>query len=202
MIDLHAIITPSLLEQLAQARIPWSKDEIVTGNAMINENFSDEITLSRRAHIAWPALVAISEKYGPHTVPDMTSFLPPVEAPTFPEQALGLQVLLDQCPRILFSGVDGRWTSYFDRIVRRLYDEFFGGHVLPEQRPWARNRWPDASFEYWFCAAWELTASMAHQESVPHQEDSVAGVERLRCLVEAHAGVRDPVRDSDGRHRL
>lgn len=196
MADLHNLITPQLLRDLAHARRPWRKTDAISGNAMIND-FMSESEFTPRAAAAWPALLALSRTYGPSTVPDTTRFLPPPASDAFPEQALGLHVLLDQCPRVLFRGAHGRWTSWFDSVVRRLYGYF---HALPaQQRPWARQRWADASFEYWFCVASEFNASMAHQESRSHQGDSAAFMGELRCAVEAYAGVRDPNGDDEGK---
>lgn len=197
MKDLHAIITPSLLKQLGHARRPWPKTGPISGDAIMAQFVLDEPDFTSHAASAWPALLTLSHVYGPSTVPDVTGFLPPPTSDGFPEQALGMHVLLDQCPRVLFKGVHGRWTSWFDKVVRKLYAFF---HGLPEPlRPWTRARWADASFEYWFCAATEFYASMAHQESQAHQEASAAFMEELRGAVEKHAGQRDPVRDDAAR---
>lgn len=199
MKNLHAIITPSLLKQLGHARCPWPKTGPISGDAIMAEFVLDDLDFNSHAASAWPALLALSQAYGPSTIPDVTSFLPPPTSDAFAEQALGMHVLLDQCPRVLFKGVHGRWTSWFDKVVRELY-AFFNG--LPEpQRPWTRARWPGVSFEYWFCVAEELNASMAHQESRAHHEASVAFVEALRCAVEDYAGLRDPGREDVARWR-
>lgn len=214
MKDLDTIITPSLLEQLSHARIPWPRQEPISGDALMESYFGGEDDFTSRAAIAWPALLALSQAYGPSrsspstTVPDVTRFLPDPASATFPAQALGLHVLLDQSPRVLLRGADARWTSWFDAVVRRLYDFL---RALPEpQRPWARARWQGAaagagaaaaSFEYWFCVAWEFNASMAHQESRAHQAASAAAMGSLRGEVEAFSGRRDPGRDDAARRR-
>lgn len=213
MKDLQTIITPSLLTQLSRARIPWPKQDPISGNALIAGYFGGESDFASRAAVAWPALLALSQAYGPSssspgaTVPDVTRFLPDPASAAFAEQALGMHVLLDQCPRVLFRGADGRWTSWFDAVVRRLYGFLRG---LPEaQRPWTRARWAGsadardgdgaASFEYWFCVVWEFNASMAHQESRVHQAASAAAMGVLRGEVEAFSGWRDPGRDDASR---
>lgn len=195
MKDLGTIITPSLLRQLAHARLPWPQTEHIPGTALMTELLTAP-TLQHTAHLAWPALLSISRTYGPDTIPDLTPLLPRPDAPAFPNQALGMHVLLDQCPRLLFRGPDARWTSYFDRVVRALYAFLYG--LPPHLRPWARGRWRAASLEYWFCAAFEFNASTAHQESVPHQGVSARRVEEIRGVVEGYAGVRDPARDGEG----
>lgn len=197
MKDLHTLITPSLLKQLGRARCPWPRTDAISGDAIMAEFVLDDHNFVSHAASAWPALLALSQAYGPSGIPDMTSFLPSPTDEEFAEQALGMHVLLDQCPRVLFKGVHGRWTSWFDSVVRALYAFF---HGLPEHlRPWSRARWADVSFEYWFCVAEELNASMAHQESPAHQAASVAFMAGLRGAVEAHAGRRDPGRDDAAR---
>lgn len=193
MQDVHSIITPSLLRQMWRARIPWPPTHHISGKELITEFFSDDSRFSNAVQGAWPALKAISHTYGPDTVPDMTGFLPSPQDPGFPEQAFGMHVLLDQAPRVLFRGIDGRWTSWFDKAARKLYEYYYG---LPEHsRPWAPGGWPGATFEYWTCIATEFNATMAHQESKGDQKLSAARIEQLRRAVEGYSGQRDPARD-------
>lgn len=193
MKHLHALITPALLGQLADARIPWKPTDTISGNGLMNGFFGDESRFHSRANIAWPALKCIAESYGPDTVPDLRSFLPHPNDPAFPRQAFGMHVLLDQAPRSLFQGIDGRWTSWFDKLVHRLYQFFWT--LSAKQRPWARERWAGMSFEYWFAVSWEFNASMAHRENIVDQEKCLARCEELRCAVEEFTGRRDIGRD-------
>lgn len=193
MQDINAIITPSLLQHMRRARIPWEPTHHISGKELITEFFSDDTRFTHAAQEAWPALKGLSSKYGPDTIPDMAGFLPPPEDPRFPEQAFGMHVLLDQAPRVLFRGIDGRWTSWFDRVARTLYTSYYG---LPnEQRPWAREAWAGSTFEYWLCIASEFNATMAHQESVGDQQLSAVRIEQLRRAVEDFSGHSDPARD-------
>lgn len=196
MKDLKLIINPALLEQLGRARVPWPRTHHVSGKDIITNFITDEMPrLYPAFEPAWPALKAISRAYGPDTIPDMSQFLPPPESETFPQQAFGMHCLLDQCPRVLFKNVDGRWTSYFDKVTRKLYDFFFS---LPGPlRPWSRERWPGATFEYWLCISWEFNATMAHQESTADHETMVLHAESLRLAVERYTGRRDPARDDE-----
>lgn len=193
MKDLRAIITPSLLKQLGHVRVPFPRNDPISGNALMGEFFGDEYHFSSHATLAWPALLALSDVYGPSTVPDMASLLPHPASHEFPLQALGMHTLLDQCPRLLFQGVDGRWTSWFDKVARKLYDFLYS---LPKaRRPWTQARWEGASFEYWFRVAYQFNVSMTHHEARADQEVSVAVVEDLRRAVEQWTGHRDPRRD-------
>ncbi|KAI3396512.1 hypothetical protein diail_12132 [Diaporthe ilicicola] len=193
MQDLHSVITPLLLRQMSRARVPWPRTHRISGRELVTEFFSDDSRFSTAAKGAWPALRALSHAHGPGAIPDMTGFLPSPEDPEFPEQAFGIHVLLDQAPRVLFKGIDGRWTSWFDKTARKLYEYFYG---LPERlRPWARDAWAGSTFEYWACIAIEFNATMAHHESTGDQQLSAVHTEQLRRAVEGFSGHRDPIRD-------
>lgn len=193
MQDVHSIITPLLLQQMWRARIPWPRTHHISGKELVTEFFSDDSRFTTAARCAWPALKALSHAYGPDTIPDMTGFLPPPGTPGFSEQAFGMHVLLDQAPRVLFKGIDGRWTSWFDKIARKLYEYYYS---LPYfLRPWASSAWSGSTFEYWVCIASEFNATMAHQESRGDQKLSAARIEHLRGVVEGESGHRDPFRD-------
>lgn len=192
MQDLHSIITPSLLLQMWRARIPWLPTHHISGKELMTEFFSDDSRFTTAAQAAWPALKALSRAYGPDTIPDMTEFLPSPENFVFAEHAFGMHVLLDQAPRVLFKGIDGRWTSWFDKVARKLYEYYYS---LPERlRPWTQEAWAGSSFEYWICVASELNATMAHRESEWDQRLSEVGIEQLRRAVEGFSGHRDPFR--------
>ncbi|ROV97349.1 hypothetical protein VMCG_06887 [Cytospora schulzeri] len=193
MKDLHSVITPSLLRQLHQARIPWARTHPVTGKEIIFEFFSGNGDFVDVAKPAWLVLKAISEAYGPDNVPDMMPYLPDPRDPGFAEQAFGMHVMIDQVPRLLFQGIDQRWTSWFDKVARKLYDHFYA--LDRDLWPWRRRRWADTSFEYWVCVATQFNATMVHQESVCYQEGSQAYVEGLRQLVEHYTGHNDPAGD-------
>jgi hypothetical protein len=191
--DIHTIITPPLLSRMCRARIPWPRTHHISGIELKTEFFSDDSRFTTAAKDAWPALKALASQYGPDTVPDMAGFLPPPEDPRFPEQAFGMHVLLDQAPRILFRGIDVRWTSWFDRVARTLYTSYYG---LPKRlRPWTSEAWAGSTFEYWVCIASEFNATMAHQESIGDQQLSAVRIEQLRRAVEGFSGHRDPARD-------
>ncbi|KAJ0120954.1 hypothetical protein J7T55_015693 [Diaporthe amygdali] len=193
MQDLHSIITSAFLRQMCLARVPWPSTHHISGKELVTEFFSDDYRFLTAAKAAWPVLKAITQAYGPNTIPDMTYFLPSPEVHEFPEQAFGMHVLLDQAPRVLFKGIDGRWTSWFDKIAGKLYKYYYG---LPEhQRPWTRGAWTGATFEYWACVAIEFNSTMAHHESTADQQLSATNTEQLRCAVENFSGHRDPVRD-------
>lgn len=98
MKDLLSVFTPSLLRQLRQARTSWARDHPVTGKELIFVYFSGTSDFVDATKVAWPALKAMSKAYGPDNIPDMMSFLPNPQDPEFPEQTLGMLVLLGQAP--------------------------------------------------------------------------------------------------------
>jgi len=187
--DLKSVITPSLLDQVVSARLPFdSAGEIDFTSAWL-QIFAESAFADAVRPVAWPALVALS-KVGLDRMPDLYSLLPPLDSPSFPRQALGLQLLLDQCPRALFSGIDARWTNgYFDRVSQPFARSLL---ALPEpQRPHSRTRWAGASTAFWLLARVWLAAPLAHSEEVSTQELCVAFVEESRRAAEEASGTMD-----------
>jgi uncharacterized protein (DUF924 family) len=141
----------------------------------------------------WPVLIALS-KIGLERMPDLSTYLPPPTDPSYPEQCLGLQLLLDVCPRVLFRGIDSRWTyAYFDRIAQRLAMIW---HSLPaEQQPDSWDRWKtDTALDYWIGIRFWFGTPFVHSENWEHQKIAVAFTEETRCVVEWVTGQTDPYR--------
>ncbi|KAK5991987.1 hypothetical protein PT974_05383 [Cladobotryum mycophilum] len=193
--DLKSVLTPSLFKTLAEARAPFSKSEPLDFNLVGQQIFGFSSYDSKIRGPAWPALVALSET-GLDNVPDLMSFLPDPSSPEFPQQCFGLVELLDQAPRALFRGVDGRWIdAYFGVLSQRLADAWY---ALPaEQRPDAWPRWRDevkVSFDYWVIVRFFFAAVFVHSESIQHQNIGLAMNEELRQLAESRTGETDPNR--------
>ncbi len=119
--SLESLITSDLLAFLAESRTPFSKTEPIDWDQWLSTVFLSEASfLAEIKDRVWPILVALTQLKPAHdddpaAVPfHPMGFLPPAEDPSFPEQCLGMQVLLDQCPRYLCRGVDTRW-------LRRLF---------------------------------------------------------------------------------
>lgn len=186
MHDLRSIITPELLERMVAARFPWPATERISHRTVLDEFFGTDEHFARAARaIAWPALKAVSA-VGPHAVPDLTGCLPVPADAAYPRRALGLHVLLDQAPRVLFRGVDARWTAYFDRVVAALFDAQ-RRELPPSLWPWARGRWEGvegqgASFEYWVVVHWTWNSALTHRESVARQEEALASKQLLEFI--------------------
>jgi len=97
---------------------------------------------------------------GISNIPDLMQYLLAPESRDFSEQALGLQLLLDQGPRFLLDGIDQKYTNaYFDIISLKYAKQF---HALPEAiGPDGKTRWMEeagASFGCWVVARfWFMT---------------------------------------------
>lgn len=112
--DLSQILTPSLFHAVLKNRIPWSKKEPLDFK-LVGISIVSDLPDGRKEFLKmiFPALKAMSV-LGLDNVPDLMNFLPSPSSPEFPEQALGLQLLVDQGPMIFCEGVDARWAaSYF-----------------------------------------------------------------------------------------
>ena len=184
-----SVVTPELLRHMWQKQMPWDEKEPIHPPAILQQFFGSD---GQQSKIAWPALKALS-KEGPDAVPDVMGYLPAPDSTDFPELAFGMHILLDQRPRALFADIDRRWVSWFDKVARK----FFGAlQNLPAHlRPWSRERWADASFEYWLLITWWHHSVLVHSESVHDHELAAAKIEELRLAVEELTGKRDPTRD-------
>jgi len=192
--ELSKLITPDLLTLVFDARMDISKTARLNWSKAGPLAFNDEFFAERIKDRAWPVLMAIS-KLGLDKVPDFMTFLPPPSAPNFPEQCLGLQLLLDQAPRTLFKGMDARWTrDYFDVLSQRLCRSW---HALDEEsRPDTWQRWwgLGVTVDFVVQARMYFGAPFVHSE---HSSDHViarAFTEDTRLLVEDIADTKDPHR--------
>jgi len=192
--DLKELLSPSLLWFIVEKRLPYSKTDPIDfaefGRSIFLEagNFSSLVRDS-----VWPVLTALSN-IGLDNMPDLSRCLPPPSDPSYPEQCLGLQLLLDHCPRMLLRGVDQRWThAYFGLVSQRLARTW---HALPpHERPdsWARWR-KTVSLDYWIAVRFWLATPFVHSELADDQEISVEFTEETRVVVERESGIEDPYR--------
>ncbi|RKU46786.1 hypothetical protein DL546_006629 [Coniochaeta pulveracea] len=192
--ELEQLLTPALLTHLVKCRLPYP------GNAGI-----DFVEFGRNIFLAdpfgpmvkdtvWPVLLVLS-KIGTDNMPDLSTFLPPPSDPAYPEQCLGLSLLLDNVPRLLFRGMDQRWTfGYFDKICQRLAETW---HSLPaSERPDSWSRWQNMGYglDYWIGVRFWFGCAFAHSEELHHQMIALKSTEETRCVVESMTGQTDPYR--------
>ncbi|CAN8099891.1 unnamed protein product [Discula destructiva] len=194
---LKDIITPSLLDLMVEYRVPFPTDQPLNFADVAGAFFSagDSQSQARFKDAAWPPLLSLS-RIGLDGMPDLMQFLPPPSAPTFPKQCLGLQILVDQAPRVLFKGVDKRWqTGYFDVISQRLAATWLA--LAENERPDSQKRWTQeigVTLDWWICARLWFAAPFVHSESVKNQSIALELTGGTRRVVEAASGTQDPWR--------
>ncbi|KAI3332033.1 hypothetical protein HD806DRAFT_178462 [Xylariaceae sp. AK1471] len=192
--SLKSLLTPELFSLMVESWIPYTKTESFSiGESVKRILFAEDGggNTGVREKV-WPVLKMLSE-LGLNNAPDMMSFLAPVDSPEFPSQALGLQLLLDQGPRVCLKGVDVRWISgYFDEISLTFAQQL---QSLPEDlRPSSWIQWKDSStVEYFFWVRFLLSAPIVHHEKMG--EAAAAFTEETRVFIEQQFAVRDQFRD-------
>jgi len=207
---LNTLLTPSLLDKLVNAKLPFSMTEPLNFDHVGQQQFRAPPPLpSEISSLVWPVLKTLS-KLGLSSIPNLLQFLPPVTASNFPIQALGLQLLLDQMSRALFQGIDRRWgPAYFD-IISLQYAQTLD--ALPEhEKPWSWSRWKTfATLDYWVLARTWYICPFVHSDERSSQERALLFTEETRRAVEEETGTIDPYRaerdailsDMHGVHRM
>ncbi|KAJ4258875.1 hypothetical protein NW762_007962 [Fusarium torreyae] len=201
--SLNSLITPTLLTQIADGYLPFSTTEELNFSDVQSNDTHKHFESICRTSDAKDALIALSRLSPDASLPDLDlmSFLPPPSSPNFPQQCFGLQLLLDQASRFLFTGIDERWqVGYFGPLGRRLAGQW---HALPEaQKPYKRQRWQVlgvTSFDYWVATQVMWAAPFLHAEDLDSQQIGLNLSEELRQTVEEQTGKRDPFRESRDR---
>ncbi|OHE99281.1 hypothetical protein CORC01_05322 [Colletotrichum orchidophilum] len=191
---LASLLTPDFLTSIARSHLPPDKSKhhnLSLEWIQAGPNFDSEETKAAW----WTALVTIS-RIPLSEMPDMMSFLPPPADPAFPEQSLGLTLLLDQGPRLLCRGADGRWTDgFFGQVSQQLAHSWL---ALPaEQQPNAWKRWEEAgaSFEHWCLLHLFLSCPFVHSERLEDQDIALEMTEERRKGAEQRSGETDPYRE-------
>jgi uncharacterized protein (DUF924 family) len=195
--DLSSLLTPELFRRTLKNRLPWPIEKPLDFKEVFTYVFRSDSGPHQEEFrdIAWPTLKALST-LGVDNVPDMMQFLPPPESKEFPEQALGLQLLLDQGPRALFEGVDARYIyDYFQYVARKYAQQLLD---LPSAlRIDSKKRWMEelgASFDFWLMARLWLMAPVVHSEVLADHEMAQLMNEEVRVEVEKFTGKTDPYR--------
>ncbi|KAH8895786.1 hypothetical protein GQ53DRAFT_33065 [Thozetella sp. PMI_491] len=191
--EIRSLLTPELLAMLVRARLPYDKFESIDFARFGREIFLVDHFGPVVERKVWPVLIALS-KIGLERMPDLSRYLPPPTDPTFPEQCLGLLLLVDHCPRLLFKGVDHRYTyAYFSEISQRLAT--YWHELPPAQRPDSWERWQhEAGLDYWIGVRFWFGTPFVHSEHDFHQEIALGFTEETRSVVESVSGIRDPYR--------
>ncbi|KAF8588840.1 hypothetical protein K439DRAFT_1613190 [Ramaria rubella] len=222
--DLSETLTADLYSRLLARHYPWLpnplpedgppfKSQVIDYwfNANKLDSHARTIQTQQYYDIAFhTALLPISRLISPNIPPEqavktLMAHLPAPTSKEFPEQALGLVLLLDQAPRGILKGAN-----------RRYLDSFFGPklciplcrHLLKtlpiEQRADNLARWTDpveqGGLGYDIRNAIILRiyfyAPLFHSDSVADLELGEEKTEQMRSDVEAFLGVRDANRNT------
>jgi uncharacterized protein (DUF924 family) len=188
--ELKQLLTPELFTTIVKARLPYDRHASIEfaefGRHIFLEDHFGPVVQEK----AWRALLALS-KAGLDHIPDPSVFLPRPTDDSYPEQCLGLILLLDHCPRLLFAGIDERWTySYFLPLSERLAQTWY---ALPaEQRPDSWERWRKSSgLEYWIGVRFWFGTPFVHSERLDNQRTALEFTDGTRTVVERETGTRD-----------
>ncbi|KAJ7186786.1 hypothetical protein C8R46DRAFT_981089 [Mycena filopes] len=191
---LEYLLRPEVLNAALSVYWPWSKSAPVDWEAVRDVYFGDQSDVDKLREACYPALKKLSV-IGLDNMPNLMQFLPPPSAPEFPQQALGLLILIDQGSRLLLNGVDARWTNdYFDHVAYAFVSHLLD---LPEDlRPDKAQRWTNVgySFDSWVAIRFWFIAPFAHAEIWASQERAVALADEARVVTERRTGVADPYR--------
>jgi uncharacterized protein (DUF924 family) len=191
---LASVLTPALFSTALELRIPFDKRKPVDPSAVRTSFFGGGFDTASFRKAVLPALKQLAT-IGLDAFPEsLLPYLPPPTAASFPEQAFGLIIVLDQGPRQCFDGMDDRWTSaYFDVLVQALLAEL---RALPaDQQPWTKERWlhdVGADESHWFLASFWWAAPLVHSEELASHEAALALTAHVRHAVRTLTGDADP----------
>lgn len=192
--ELKQLLTPALLSHIVKCRLPYPKDTAIDfaefgRNIFLADPFGPLVK-----DAVWPVLIALS-KIGLDDMPDLFSFLPAPSDRSYPEQCLGLSLLLDNVPRLLFRGIDQRWTfGYFDNICQRLAEKWYSLSALERPDSWSRWQSMGYGLDYWIGVRFWLGCAFAHSEELFHQRIALRFTDETRCVVESMSRQTDPYR--------
>lgn len=191
--ELGQLLTPALFTMIVKARLPYELKSRIDfaefGRNIFLEDHFGPVVKDR----VWPVLIALS-KIGLDRMPDLSAYLPSPSDSSYPEQCLGLVLVLDHCPRILFRGIDERWTyAYFAQVSQRLAKVWY---ALPaSQRPDKWERWQThAGLDYWIAVRFWFGTQFVHSERLDNQHIALLYTDETRSVVERESGQTDPYR--------
>jgi uncharacterized protein (DUF924 family) len=189
MSHLKDILTSTRLKAIFKLPIPEPKDTPPVPEHRLSSGQPEDEWKKQ----CWEPLLALS-KIGLKNAPDFMTFLPEPSDAEFPEQAVGMLVLLDQATRRLCIGVDERWrNAYFDELALGFAKQL---HELPaKQSIEPKERWIDElgyTFEHWCIIRILLAAPFAHAEDMAMQRIQTAMTVFWRNETEKHYNTKDP----------
>lgn len=195
--QVRAILPPELLLKIHRLKFPWHKNEPPSGAAIGQHHFRPGESDQKAFYdlVFHNALVPLSKISLDELLSiDLTQVLPEPEAANYPEQCLGLVILLDQTRGIL-TGYNKRYTkSFFDPICENLVKQFI---AMPgDFRPDGKGAWieRDYTFEEWIVRTFFFWAPLVHSEQfmIKNREDLKEQLQTLRSNVRSNIGMEDP----------
>jgi uncharacterized protein (DUF924 family) len=192
-LDLSKILTPTLYNKVLAVRFPWEGPVDI---AFASKFFFEGIPDSTRDvyDVCYQNALKPISRIVP-AIPELAQYLPLPDSPEYPEHTLGLVLLLDQGPRMLFVGMNSRYTNmYFDGMTEKLVKGLFISGILPV----SVNRWMSLGYGFedvmiriiWFYAP------LIHSEDAQNHRLMTVQIEEMRKQVEKYSGKRDPSRDT------
>ncbi|KAI0022375.1 hypothetical protein F4780DRAFT_194315 [Xylariomycetidae sp. FL0641] len=213
--DWASLITPDLLTYMVATFVPFEPSERITDHRawiqrIVFTQLDDPAAVRRRV---WPALRALTTIERTAIPAVVSEVLPAADAPAYAAQALGLQLLLDQAPRVLCRGAtDVRWAyEHFPGLATACADALLAASVLaahddgqalpllgrlPPAHPAAWEKWQGAGeVEYFLAVRLGFLAPFWHAEDPDATRTARRVTEHTRQWVERRFRVPDPYRD-------
>lgn len=196
-VDLSSIITPDVLSKVFQNRLPWPKEAELDFSVVGPYFWTPSPTVSSAFNSLVHPILKHLTSYPLQTLlaHDFLQYLPTPSSPSFPTQALALQLLLDQGGRTLRRTDERYKYDFFDRLSIKLAHQLL---KLPaNQTPHSKTRWLDeqhATLGFWMLARLWLQAPLQHSEDLSNHDLARTLNAEVRSEIEAFLGVTDPIR--------
>ena len=198
MDTLRAILTPQLLLNVYRLKFPWAKGELPSGAKVGAYHFTPNSDYRQSFYdlIFHQALIPISRLPLSELLKlDLTQSLPTPNTTDYPEQALGLVLILDQGTRGLASGYGARYTpSFFDHICLKLAEQLVAlpTHLRPDRKEaWLARGY---SFDDYVVRTLWVWGPLVHSDDfmVRGRQAVKDWCHTVRAEIEAHSGMKDP----------
>ena len=196
--DLRQIFTPELLRKVYKMHIPMQKGELPDWEQL--GSGPSKGTERNMYQTTFPNVLLPLSKMPLEElrVVDLREFLPPTDAPEYPEQCLAMIHILDQA-RVLLHGTDLRYVNdFFDVLAFKLAKDCLEVRPPPHSKEaWLSRGW---TFENWVAVLLGFLAPLIHSESfMVHQRPLTKElIHEYRSEVERYTGVEDPFAAREG----
>ena len=196
--QIRQIITPQLCLDVYNLKFPYPKGQLPDAGELGQTLFKPSpIFMQALYDLTYHSAILPLSQLPLDTLlaVDFTELLPDPDATNYPEQCLGMVILLDQAPR-LSTGYGFRYArAFFDPLCVKLGLLFIS---LPiDRRPDGKQAWLSRgySFEDWLVRMPWFWAPLSHSDSfmTEGRQQMRELLHNMRSEVEAHYDVRDPL---------